>query len=81
MYMGNIVGFLLSGLLINTRLVVHHTNLGEWPAVFYVCGLLGIAWVPWWAYGAYESPKLHPGISNEEVEFIAHGKGEGGVGG
>eukprot|EP01031_Cornospumella_fuschlensis_P039369 gene39369-47922_t len=74
MYMGNIVGFLLSGLLINTRLVVHHTNLGEWPAVFYVSGLLGITWIPWWVYCAYESPESHPSITQEEVAFIAQGK-------
>ena len=41
--------------------------------VFYVFGLCGILWFPFWAYFAYETPDEHPRITKEELMFIHSG--------
>lgn len=74
MYMGNIIGFSISGVLADSSIVVAGTDIGGWPAVFYLFGALGVAWFPYWAYMAYESPADHPSITMEELAYIAQGK-------
>lgn len=74
MYMGNIIGFSVSGVLADSSIVVAGTDLGGWPAVFYLFGALGVAWFPYWAYMAYEAPADHPGITMEELAYISQGK-------
>jgi len=44
--------------------------MGGWPSVFYIPGLVGIAWFAVWSFVAYSKPEDHPRISNEEKEFI-----------
>jgi MFS family permease len=75
-YLGEILGFSLSGALIASSIKVGGSDVGGWPAVFYVFGLLGVVWFPFWAYFVYETPEQHPGISVEELEFIRGGKSE-----
>ena len=72
-YVGEILGFSLSGVLIDTTIKIGDTDIGGWPCVFYFFGLMGVVWFPFWAVYAYESPEVHPGISQEEVEFIRGG--------
>lgn len=76
MYLGEIVGFSLSGYLASSVLMIGDENYGGWPAIFYVFGLLGIIWFPFWAIFAHESPNVHPTISKEELLHINRGKFE-----
>jgi len=69
-FMGEIIGFSLSGLLIDSSVTIGSTDFGGWPAVFYLFGLMGIVWFPVWATYAYETPDVHPGISAEEIAYI-----------
>ncbi len=74
MYMGEIVGFSLSGMLVESDLAIAGWYFGGWQSVFYVFGLLGVVWFPYWALFAYDSPEKHPYITQEEVRFINAGK-------
>lgn len=73
-YMGEIIGFSLSGILVDSDIVVGSTNIGSWPSVFYVFALMGVAWYPFWCYFAYESPSHHPTITMEELKYIQQGR-------
>jgi len=42
----------------------------SWRAVFYVTGVLGLAWTVWW-WRAYYSPEQHPRLSAAEREQLA----------
>ncbi|XP_054745640.1 sialin [Anastrepha obliqua] len=44
-------------------------NFG-WRYVFYTTGSLGIIWCILWYYLAFNTPKEHPRISAEEIEYI-----------
>ncbi|RYG99618.1 MFS transporter [archaeon] len=74
MYMGEIVGFSLSGLLLSSNIYMNGYNYGQWQSVFYIFGFMGIVWFPFWAYFAHENPAHHPTISPEEVALINDGK-------
>lgn len=73
MYLGEIVGFSLSGMLTVTHFTVGDIVLGGWSSVFYVFGVVGVLWFPLWAQFAYEQPNMHPGISDEELYRIQRG--------
>jgi MFS family permease len=75
MYMGEIIGFSLSGVLTNWSLYINDQYWGGWQSVFYVFGLTGILWFPYWALFAYESPDKHPKVTKEELDLISEGKG------
>lgn len=75
MYMGEIIGFSLSGVFVSTPLRIGSEWWGGWQLVFYVFGLLGIVWFPYWALFAYESPDHHPKITEDEKALIKAGKG------
>jgi hypothetical protein len=75
MYMGEIIGFSLSGVLTNWSLYINDQYWGGWQSVFYVFGLTGILWFPYWALFAYESPDKHPKVKQEELDMINEGKG------
>lgn len=70
MYFGEIIGFSLSGFLVKTPVMWGKLPIGSWPSVFYVFGLLGIIWFPYWAFKAYDRPEKHPGITQEEIDLI-----------
>lgn len=74
MYMGNIIGFSISGILAESTIMVAGNDIGGWPAVFYLFGALGVAWFPYWAWMAYETPASHPRITMEELTYINKGK-------
>ncbi|XP_065341145.1 sialin-like [Cloeon dipterum] len=64
-YMGNAVGtavtYPLCGILIDTY---------GWESAFYVPAFICIAWCVWWWLCAFDSPKQHPRISQEELEYL-----------
>lgn len=74
MYMGEIIGFSISGLLVESSIVVGGVDIGHWPSVFYLFGLLGIVWFPIWAFSAHETPESHPFISSDELQLIHKSK-------
>jgi len=74
MYMGEIIGFSLSGVLVGTDIRLGDYYYGGWQSVFYIFGLAGILWFPFWVFRVYESPDAHPYMSKEEVLLIKKGK-------
>lgn len=73
MYLGEILGFSLSGYLVDSHVMSNGTDIGGWPSVFYVFGLAGVIWYPFWMYMAYETPETHPHMSSEELALIRGG--------
>lgn len=47
-----------------------------WPFVFYTTGLLGVGWCLIWYYLAFNTPKEHPRITKEELNYIENNVGE-----
>ena len=64
-YFGEIVGFLMSGALLEAF---------GWSWVFYSFGMMGIVWYPVWLVYAYENPRDHPKITKAELDYIVKGK-------
>ena len=73
-YLGEIVGFSFSGILAESEIYINGQFYGGWPSIFYVFGLSGILWFPLWCYAAYESPAVHPYISEEELQYMRSGE-------
>lgn len=75
MYFGEIVGISISGLLVDSSLPIGDgVDVGGWPAVFYLFGIVGLLWFPIWAWRVYETPELHPKISEEELAIFRKSK-------
>ncbi len=74
MYIGEIIGFSLSGMLVESDTSIAGWYFGGWQSVFYVFGLLGVVWFPYWALYAYDTPEKHPYITQEELRYINSGK-------
>lgn len=74
LYMGEIIGFSISGELAASKLYINGDFYGGWPSIFYCFGLLGLLWWPIWTYCAHESPARHPTITREEVHLINKGR-------
>ena len=45
-YLGEIIGFALSGYLLGAKIMIGGSDLGHWESTFYIFGLLGILWFP-----------------------------------
>jgi predicted MFS family arabinose efflux permease len=45
-------------------------QIGGWSLPFYVFGLIGILWTPFFLATIYSSPEEHPTISKEELQLI-----------
>lgn len=73
MYVGEIIGFSLSGALAGSTIYINGDFYGGWPSIFYIFGLCGLLWFPIWIYFAHESPATHPSITREEVILINKG--------
>jgi len=68
------VSLLISGISVGTLfgLVVTGWIVAEygWPAAFYIFGLAGLLWVPFWYFGVYDEPRQHPRISARELALV-----------
>ncbi|KAG7333318.1 hypothetical protein KOW79_003453 [Hemibagrus wyckioides] len=67
-YAGAVIAMPLAGVLV---------QYVGWPSVFYIYGVFGIIWYTFWLLLAYESPAVHPTISEEERSYIETSIGEG----
>lgn len=75
MYLGEIIGFSLSGVMVDMEMNIGGFDLGGWPSVFYIFGFVGVLWFPFWALRAYDTPGSHPYITKEELAYIMKGIG------
>uniref|UniRef100_A0A8C4TGZ4 Solute carrier family 17 member 6a n=1 Tax=Erpetoichthys calabaricus TaxID=27687 RepID=A0A8C4TGZ4_ERPCA len=66
-YAGAVIAMPLAGILV---------QYSGWSSVFYVYGCLGIFWYMFWILVSYESPAVHPTISEEERRYIEESIGE-----
>ncbi|GFQ95434.1 probable small intestine urate exporter [Trichonephila clavata] len=64
---GSFLAVIVSGALCGTNM------LGGWPSVFYIGAVSGILWCVICAYFMYETPNIHPRISEEEFSTIVSG--------
>ncbi|KAK7151967.1 hypothetical protein R3I94_008337 [Phoxinus phoxinus] len=67
-YAGAVIAMPLAGILV---------QYVGWPSVFYIYGVFGIIWYIFWLLLAYNSPAIHPTISEEERAYIEASIGEG----
>lgn len=49
--------------------------MGSWEATFYLLGIFGVIWFALWTVLVYESPEMHPFISQAEHNFILANEG------
>ncbi|XP_059363156.1 vesicular glutamate transporter 3 [Carassius carassius] len=68
-YAGAVIAMPLAGVLV---------QYVGWPSVFYIYGVFGIIWYSFWLLLAYDSPAIHPTISEKERTYIETSIGEGG---
>ena len=72
-YLGTVLGFLFSGILIETDIIVkdpdgHTRNVGGWPSLFYVFGLVGMVYCVFFYFTA---PKLDD-VRTHNTSSYAH---------
>jgi MFS transporter, ACS family, solute carrier family 17 (sodium-dependent inorganic phosphate cotransporter), member 5 len=69
---GEILGFSISGYLVGTSsdIRIQGFQVGGWPLPFYLFGLIGIIWTPFFLATIYSSPEEHPTITREELALI-----------
>lgn len=68
--LGAVVALLASGSLAESDF------LGGWPSIFYVFGMVGIVWFAAWCLLVYDTPRSHPRISRQELNFILASQGD-----
>lgn len=66
-FAGNQIGIVVSN--VTTGLILKYSK-GNWPIVFYFFGILCIIWYIFWHLLVYSTPKVHPFISDEEMNYI-----------
>uniref|UniRef100_A0A8C9SWJ0 Solute carrier family 17 member 6b n=1 Tax=Scleropages formosus TaxID=113540 RepID=A0A8C9SWJ0_SCLFO len=66
-YAGAVIAMPLAGILV---------QYSGWSSVFYLYGCFGIVWYMFWILVSYESPAVHPNISDEERKYIEESIGE-----
>uniref|UniRef100_A0A6Q2XZG8 Major facilitator superfamily (MFS) profile domain-containing protein n=1 Tax=Esox lucius TaxID=8010 RepID=A0A6Q2XZG8_ESOLU len=67
-YAGAVIAMPLAGILV---------QYSGWSSVFYLYGSFGIVWYMFWILVSYESPEVHPTITDEERRYIEESIGEG----
>jgi len=46
-----------------------------WESVFYITGSIGLLWHICWTYLVYDSPRIHPTITEKELKYIENSLG------
>lgn len=64
----------MSGALIAFDTTVAGYEMKGWEVVFYVFGIIGILWFPFFYWRVYDNPDVHPHCSPEEVAIIKEGR-------
>ena len=72
-FQGEILGFGLSGALIAFDTTIFDHSIKGWEVVFYVFGLIGMLWFPFFYWRVYDNPDVHPHCFTEEVAIIKEG--------
>ncbi|KAJ9591416.1 hypothetical protein L9F63_002022, partial [Diploptera punctata] len=71
MFIGGIVmGGAPLGIVISMTLSGVIANIGGWPMIFYFFGGISIFFIIPWLFIAYDSPDIHPRISEAEQKYI-----------
>jgi MFS family permease len=73
-YFGEMMGFFFSGLLIDMQIIINGVDIGNWPCLFYLFGIVGLIWSPIWWLTASNTPESHKSITSEELEYIKAGR-------
>lgn len=74
MYVGEVLGFALAGALVERNFKLGDgNNVHGYSTVFYISGVMGILWFPFFFWRVYDTPEEHPSISPEEVLLIREG--------
>ena len=63
-----------AGIMIGYPLVTSVTAAFGWPAVFYLCGGIGIVWAFIWMWDGRGTPEEHPSVTSEELVYIQAGR-------
>ena len=58
------------GIMLGYPLVTGVTSAYGWPAVFYLCGGIGIIWAFIWLWDGRGTPEEHPSVSPQELAYI-----------
>ncbi|KAF3832713.1 hypothetical protein F7725_026378 [Dissostichus mawsoni] len=66
-YAGAVIAMPLAGVLV---------QYSGWSSVFYIYGCFGMFWYIFWVLVSYESPAVHPTITDEERCYIEESIGE-----
>lgn len=59
-----------AGIMLGYPLVTGVTGTFGWPAVFYLCGAIGIVWAFIWIWDGRGAPEEHPSVSTDELTYI-----------
>ena len=73
-YIGEIFAFSVSGKLVADDYIIGTFSIEGWESVFYLFGIVGIFWFPFWMYFAAETPEEHRYITEDEINYIKKGK-------
>lgn len=74
MYLGQVTALSVSDYIEDIDIEIAGTSVHGSSCIFYLFGLLGVAWYPIWQYYAYEYPEDHPDASSDELTLINYGK-------
>lgn len=72
-YLGEMIAFFFSGMIISESNTIDGYEILGWRGAFYVFGVIGVLWFPFWMYTAHEKPADHPRITQEELDYIHRG--------
>jgi len=59
-----------AGIMLGYPLVTSVTAAFGWPAVFYLCGGIGIVWAFIWMWDGRGTPEEHPSVTVRELAYI-----------
>lgn len=71
-YSGQSIGTVITMPL--TAYISSSEKLGGWPSAFHILGFFGCIWCILWMLLIYESPEIHPRITEKEFKYILDGQ-------